>query len=138
MRKIMQNRRGVTAVAAALALSTSLVAAPADASVINTRLERVRTGFQSQRVNHVGAHAVQAGLIDCTSNAPGATPYLELMLKEVRRLQPDVNMGLRNVSNCFKKPYRASWGFPGHAKYYWQVKSRDYQTTSARIMNLYF
>lgn len=110
----------------------------ASASVINSSLSGVRTGFSSQRVNHKGSHAVEVGLVHCRSNAPAANSKLDIELRQDRKYLPDRTKGYRNAKGCFGRPTRVGWGYPGHATYFFKLHTWGWQSTSAKNFNMYF
>ena len=93
-------------------LLATILTPVASASVINSSLSGVRTGFSSQRVKHQGSHAVEVGLVACRSNAPAANSKLDIELREHRRFMPDRSKGIRNGKGCFSRPTRVGWGIP--------------------------
>lgn len=130
-------RMFVAAMAATIASATIAVPA-ASASVVNTSLANVRSGFISRTVYHSGSTHVQAGFIGCSSNAPAANSKFDIELRQKRSLQPDRSLGFRNAKQCFSSPTRVSWGDPADGNYFMKVHSHSWQSTSARNFNIYY
>lgn len=119
-------RLSTTAVVAALA-TAALSVPTAAASVVNTSLSNVRSGFVSRNVHHSGSTAVQAGFIGCSSNAPAANSKFDIELRQNRSLQPDRSLGSRNAKQCFTSPTRVGWGDPTDGNYFMKVHSHSWQ-----------
>lgn len=116
---------------------SGLVAPSASASVYNSSLSGVRTGFTSTRVSHNGG-AIQVGLAGCRTGVPKQNSKIEIEARQDNSFKPDRSLGNRNVKECMTSPVRASWGNQQSGKYFMKVHSWEWQNTSASAFNIYY